>query len=221
MAIAKNLGFKVPEIGIFETEIGRIFTIKRIDLIENQQVRLEDAAQILRIPSENKYESSNENIAFLIKKYSDIPGLDLIDFWKRLLFCYLTANADMHLKNWSLLEIQTLKGLFSLSPCYDFLNTRLVISKEKIDIGLTIKGKNSKLQWSYFRNFAKDFLNLDDDTIAQQRESLTKWFEIIEQKISLCFLDDKRKERYKNNAPKSALKIPILQAALFFLRPKL
>lgn len=196
MVIAREIGFKVPDIGIFESKVGRIFAIKRFDLIDGEQARLEDIAQILQIPSEDKYESSNEKVAYIINQYSDIPKIDLIDFWNRLLFCYLTANADMHLKNWSLLEIKTLKGFFSLSPCYDLLNTRLPIPKEKIDIGLTINGKSSNLQWSYFRNFAKNELGLDDKIITSQRDKLQDWFQTIQQKVSICCLDDSKKEQY-------------------------
>jgi len=196
MAIAKELGFKVPDICIFESKVGRIFAIKRFDLINGNQARLEDIAQILKIPSEEKYDCSNERVAEVIKLYSGIPKIDLIDFWRRLVFCYLTANADMHLKNWSLLEFPTLKGLFSLSPCYDYLNTRLPIPKEKIDIGLTLNGKSNNLQWSYFRNFAKDRLGIDDKEIGVIRDQIPRWMEVIEQKVSICCLDKQKKEQY-------------------------
>lgn len=105
MVIAKELGFNVPDIGIFETTAGRVFVIKRFDFIKGQQARLEDIAQILRIPSEDKYESSNEKVGQAIKKFSDIPKLDVVDYWRRLLFCYITGNGDMHLKNWSLFAV--------------------------------------------------------------------------------------------------------------------
>jgi serine/threonine-protein kinase HipA len=195
MAIAREAGFIVPDIGIFDSKVGRIFAIKRFDLVGNEQERLEDFAQILRIPSERKYETSNESVASSLRLHSDIPAIDLKDFWERLLFCYLIGNADMHLKNWSLLEMKTLKGLFSLSPCYDLLNTRLAIPKEKIDIGLTLRGKQSNLQWSYFRDFAKDY-GLEKTFISETRDKLKDWFHIIQSKINVCLLDPVKKETY-------------------------
>ncbi len=195
MAVAKEIGFKIPEIAIFDSKIKKILAIKRFDLIDDKQARLEDFGQILLTSSEMKYESSNEKIAKALERYSDIPPFDLLDFWKRLLFCYLIGNADMHLKNWSLLEMGNLKGIFSLSPCYDFLNTRLAIPKEKIDIGLTINGKSLNLQWSYFRDFATSY-GISKNEIETTREQIQSWFDILEKKVAICFLDQDKKETY-------------------------
>ena len=76
MAIAKDLGFNVLAIGIFDTTAGRVFIIKRFDLIKGQLARLEDTAQILQIPSEHKYESSNEKVGQVIRRISEIPLID-------------------------------------------------------------------------------------------------------------------------------------------------
>ncbi len=44
----------------------------------------------------DKYRSSYENCGKVIKKYSKNVGLDLAEFYYRLLFCFLTGNSDMH-----------------------------------------------------------------------------------------------------------------------------
>ena len=76
---------------------------------------------------QRKYKSSMEFIAKTIRKFSDTPGLDLVELLKRSLFFFLTGNADIHLKNFSFLyEGHTRR----LAPAYDLLSTRLVISEK-------------------------------------------------------------------------------------------
>jgi len=54
--------------------------------------------------TEDKYLGSYEQVAKAILKYSGTPGLDLVNFFELVLFSWLTGNADMHLKNFSLIE---------------------------------------------------------------------------------------------------------------------
>lgn len=196
MVVARELGFDVPEIALLEANgLGRVFAVKRFDIHQGQQLRFEDIGQVLKVKSEDKYESSNEKVALMIKQYSDIPGIDLTNLWRRLLYCFLTGNADMHLKNWSLLEIETMKGLFRLSPCYDLLNTRLPIPKEQIDIGLTLRGKQRNLQWSYYRDFAEE-LGVKDEEIKSIRDSIPLWHEVLEKRVSICGLTEEKRNRF-------------------------
>jgi hypothetical protein len=43
-------------------------------------------------------------------------------------------------------------------------------------------------------------LRIDDTTVANQRDEFQKWFEVIEQKVSVCSLSDQRKKLYVNIA---------------------
>lgn len=40
-----------------------------------------------------------EKIGNVIIKYATYPGLDAVRFFELAIFCFLTGNADMHLKN--------------------------------------------------------------------------------------------------------------------------
>ncbi|MBL6991568.1 MAG: type II toxin-antitoxin system HipA family toxin [Bacteriovoracaceae bacterium] len=196
MAIAKEIGFDVPPFVLCYIEnLGAVFAIKRFDIVNKDRLRLEDAAQILQIPSVNKYDSSNEKVATVISKYALATKVDLYDFWRRLIFSYLVANADMHLKNWSLVELGFKRGYFKLSPCYDLLNTRIPIPREMIDIGLTINGKSRNLQKSYFVKFGQK-IGVTESYLEETFSNLQKWCDIADRFINKSFLDQKKKEKY-------------------------
>lgn len=196
MAIAKEVGFDLPPFTIFNTqELGMVFTIKRFDLDESgQKLRLEDFCQILDLPSEDKYEKSYNKIGRAIRKYSDAPRADLLELWKRCLFSFFIGNADMHLKNWSLIELEAKNGIFRLSPCYDFLNTRLPLNDEPIDLGLALFGKKNKVSKQLFIEFAQE---LEIEELAQQVfEKIEYWWEVTQDFVASSYLPQKQKERY-------------------------
>ena len=195
MEIARNIGFEVPPCALVEIEnFGRAFVIKRFDLDKGKRKRCEDFAQILCLSSENKYESSYEKLVKKIEEYAYTPGLDLYDFYRRLVFSFFIGNGDMHLKNWSLLEMTPNSDMFALSPCYDFLSTRLAIAKEPIDMGLTIVGKKRGITRETFIQFAGQFLG--DHLIGKPFDELDSWWEMTEKCVKNCALSDKRKKRY-------------------------
>ncbi|WP_342450740.1 HipA domain-containing protein, partial [Lunatimonas salinarum] len=52
-------------------------------------------------------------------QFSTNPGFDIINFFEQVVFCFLTGNNDMHLKNFSLFK-NPKKG-YNLSPAYDMV----------------------------------------------------------------------------------------------------
>lgn len=70
-----------------------------------------------------KYEGSYEEIAQLIKHHLSAYRVELVKFFRLVLFNYLFSNGDAHLKNFSIIE--TLDGDFILSPAYNLICTRL------------------------------------------------------------------------------------------------
>ena len=116
--------------------------VKRFDRAESgEKLRLEDFAQILCRPRgrdfTGKYDGSYEEIALAIRQHSVRPEIDVDQFFRRVIFCALTGNADAHLKNFSLLE--TPIGL-RLSPAYDLLNTLVYGGEYKSEFALSLCG---------------------------------------------------------------------------------
>lgn len=129
-------------IRLADGELGYI--TRRIDrLTDETKVAMEDMCQLSERPTEYKYKSSYEQVAKVIARYSATPVLDLMRYYELLLFCWLTGNNDMHLKNFSLYR-PTNTG-YVLTPAYDLLNVAIVNPKDTEELALTLNGKKRKL----------------------------------------------------------------------------
>lgn len=132
MELARMLGMDVPETQLLPIEqithipegIGKFgdsaFVIKRFDRAGDQTVHIEDFAQVFGVYPQDKYKkASMRNIAQVI----GIEGQDkdIAEFTRRLVFNTLIGNADMHLKNWSVIYKD--KRTASIAPAYDFVST--------------------------------------------------------------------------------------------------
>ena len=137
MELARMLGMDVPETELLPINqianipdgIGKFgdafknaqaFVIKRFDRAGDQAVHIEDFAQVFGVYPQDKYKkASMRNIAQVI----GIEGQneDIAEFTRRLVFNTLIGNADMHLKNWSVIYKD--KRTASIAPAYDFVST--------------------------------------------------------------------------------------------------
>lgn len=131
--------------GVVDGIEGIALLVERFDRNGDTQLRLEDFAQILNVPQgrdfNGKYQSSYEEAAQAIGRYSARARIDIARFFALVSFNVLIGNADAHLKNFSLLE--TKDGL-RLSPAYDLLCTLLYPFNN--DFGLDIAGKKRPLE---------------------------------------------------------------------------
>lgn len=137
MELARMLGMDVPETQLLPISqianipdgIGKLgdafknaqaFVIKRFDRAGDQAVHIEDFAQVFGVYPQDKYKKASlRNIAQVI----GIEGQDedIAEFTRRLVFNTLIGNADMHLKNWSVIYKD--KRTASIAPAYDFVST--------------------------------------------------------------------------------------------------
>jgi serine/threonine-protein kinase HipA len=122
---------------------GLAYITKRIDRDKTSKLHMEDMCQLTERLTEDKYHGSYEQVAKAILKYSRNPGLDVVNFFEQVLFSFLTGNADMHLKNFSLLKTPGLG--YALSPAYDMVSTALVNPADKEDLALTLNAKKKKI----------------------------------------------------------------------------
>jgi serine/threonine-protein kinase HipA len=99
--------------------------------------------------------------------------LDVITFFDVALFSFLTGNADMHLKNFSLIALEN--GEFGLAPAYDLISTRLMPIHDEEEMALTVNGKKARLT----RN---DFVAMGE-TLKIQRKAIENSFERLSQAI--------------------------------------
>lgn len=170
------------------------YITKRIDRVNNEKLHMEDMCQLTERLTEDKYHGSYEQIAKAIHKYSSNPVLDVVNFYEQVLFSFLTGNADMHLKNFSLIK-QPSQG-YILAPAYDLVATALVNPSDDEDLALTLNGKKKRLKRS---DFTAAFTNIKLD--SKQQENIFKkmerakalWMDFID----ISFISDNLKSGYK------------------------
>ena len=170
------------------------YITKRIDRDKKGvKIPMEDMCQLTEKLTEQKYKGSHEQIAKKIVEFSAYPVLDLINYFEVLLFCYLTGNTDMHLKNFSLYKKV---GECVLAPAYDLLSTKLVIPQDNEELALTLNGKKNKLKKVDFDSLLKT-MKVDDKAIENVydkfRKVIPEWLLFIDS----SFLPDEMKEQYK------------------------
>src|SRR5690606_31461925 len=126
-------------------------------------------------------------------QYTVNKGFEMQRLFELVLFSYLTGNADMHLKNFSLIENNL--GEYELSPAYDLLSTALVIPDDKEESALTINGKKSKLNLNDFNKLAES-LKINEKSLkaiySRFDKILPKWTSFIEQ----SFLSKEMQDKY-------------------------
>lgn len=152
-------------------------------------------ANFLKNSLNKKYKGSYEQIAKLVLRYSSAPKLDLVNFWEQVVFSWITGNADMHLKNFSLYSPQ--QEVYTLTPAYDMLSTALVMPEDTEELALTLNGKKRKLRKADFV-MSMRASGLDEKVIENLFKKLlkveTKWMEFI----SLSFLPEEMQISYKD-----------------------
>ena len=148
MRLAEIMGIQTVPHALIKMNDEYAYITKRIDReISEKETKLyamEDFCQLSYRLTQDKYKGSYEQIAKLIQKYSSTPKLDLINFWEQVIFSWITGNADMHLKNFSLYSQS--KGNYVLTPAYDMLSTVLVMPEDTEELALTLNGKKSKIK---------------------------------------------------------------------------
>ncbi|MGL1885366.1 MAG: HipA domain-containing protein [Reichenbachiella sp.] len=170
------------------------YITKRMDRKEGVKLHMEDMCQLLGRLTEDKYKSSHEQIAKEIKRSSVNPGLDIVRFYELTLFSFLTGNADMHLKNFSLIKNDF--DQYELAPAYDLVSSALVVEGDEEELALTLCGKKKRLRKPDFfkamitsgisRKAAENILNKYD---GLQND----WSKFISQ----SFLSKEMKQEYK------------------------
>lgn len=170
------------------------YITRRIDRDDDgRKYLMEDACQLSERLSADKYKSSYENVGKLIRRYSSMAQLDLVNYWELVVFSWLTGNSDMHLKNFSLLSL--VPGLYTLAPAYDLLNVHLLFDDPE-ELALTLDGRKRKLTRQNFEN-AMRTTGLDDKVIGNILQKFQKVQPRWEAFIDQSFLPEELRERYK------------------------
>lgn len=170
------------------------YITKRIDRTKKgEKIDMEDMCQLTLHPTEYKYKGSYEQIAKVIMKYSDMPRLDLANYMQLLLFCFITGNNDMHLKNFSLYRPS--EG-YQLAPAYDLVNTSIANPDDTEELALPLSGRKTKLHLANFLQAAAT-MGIEENVVRHLTDNMSKALPKWMQLINDSFLDETMKEKYR------------------------
>jgi serine/threonine-protein kinase HipA len=164
MELARRVGISVPDTALIPiNEISGLpsginvvgsnaYAVKRFDrAANNTRVHIEDFAQVFAVYPERKYDrASYRNIAEVI--WTEMGEAGIVEFLRRLVFNTLIGNADMHLKNWSLIYADRRRA--SLAPAYDFVSTIAYLPDDGLALTFVDSKKFSSLTSEQFERFA-------------------------------------------------------------------
>ncbi len=164
LELARRIGIPVPENRLIDvasikglpqqahTVEGKALAVKRFDRPpDGAPVHMEDFAQLFGEFPNNKYKfHSYANIAAVL--WAEIGEDAVREFVKRLVFTVVIGNADMHLKNWSLLYPD--RRTPALSPGYDFVATLPYIPNDTLALSFGDSRSLSEITPEQMRRFA-------------------------------------------------------------------
>ncbi len=195
MHLAESVKINTVPHSLIRLKSGELAYIsKRVDRSKIRKYHMEDMCQLTERQTEHKYKGSYEQIAKVINTSSSNPGFDRVNFYELVLFCYLTGNNDMHLKNFSLLKDETKK--YNLCPAYDLVASELVVEGDDEELALNLNGKKKRLTKKDFE-IAMDTSGINPKAVqnifAKFEKISTTWFKIIDK----SFLSKETKHDYK------------------------
>jgi serine/threonine-protein kinase HipA len=196
MSMAKIAGIDVPFHGLlYSSDSSFTYFIKRFDrYAKNKKYALEDFAQLSGKSRETKYASSYERVVQVIDKFCSFPMIEKKKFYLRFLFCYLTGNEDMHLKNFSLI---TRDSKIELSPAYDLLNSTIAMKDPQHEVALPLKGQTKKLSRKLLTDYLpKEKLMLSEKVYGDVIDDLLDKKEDFKTLISRSMLSDEMQLKY-------------------------
>jgi serine/threonine-protein kinase HipA len=164
MQLARQVGIDVPETKLVPVReirglpagielVGeKAFAVRRFDREpQGARIHMEDFAQVFGVYPERKYErASYRNIAKVLWVETGEPGI--VEFVRRLVFNALIGNADMHLKNWSLLYPN--QRAAKLAPAYDYVSTIKYLPDDKMALKFVDSKAFASVTREAFRLFA-------------------------------------------------------------------
>ena len=152
MRMAACFGIATAACGLLKMTDGRhAFIARRMDRSGPHKLPMEDMCQLTDRLTVDKYRGSLESVGRAVLRYSDLPVFDVLRLFDLALFCFLTGNADMHLKNFSLLQKTDRET--RLAPAYDLLPTHLLLPEDQEESALTLNGKKRKIDRQDFLRF--------------------------------------------------------------------
>ncbi len=164
MTFARQVGIDVPEIGLVDaahienlppevrSDLGLAMHIKRFDRDGKRRIHIEDFAQIFGQYPADKYK--NVSYGNMLGSIWRVMGEEQArEFVRRLVFSIAIGNADMHLKNWSVIYRDGVTP--ELAPAYDYVSTVAYIPNDKLALTIARTKEWSDISEDLLERFAR------------------------------------------------------------------
>lgn len=208
MQIASQVyGIKTAENALCFTGNGEaVYLTRRYDIdVNGQKIHQEDFASLAGISKAThganfKYDALDYvEIGNILKRYLPAWRIEIIKYFDLVLFNFVFANGDAHVKNFSVLE--TTAGDYRLAPAYDLINTLLHIPDGMIfalSKGLYPGWKREiGVYGSDFLKFGL-MIGLDENTAKREIDRFCAEYHKTDLLIEHSFLSDALKQRYSS-----------------------
>jgi serine/threonine-protein kinase HipA len=194
MKLASLCGIKTAAHTLIRLQSGELaYLTKRFDRQQRKKIHVEDLCQLTETLTEHKYRGSIEKVGKTIRTYTTNKGLDALALFELVVFCFITGNADMHLKNFSLIRFDD--GEVALSPAYDLVSTKLAMPEDLEESALTINGKKNRLKRADFDELVAK-LGIPVKSCERVYTKFAKKQALMLELIEQSFLSDEMKEAY-------------------------
>jgi len=195
MHLAEAAGIRTVPHSMIRLKSGELaYITRRIDRTGGEKIAMEDMCQITERLTEDKYKGSLEQVGRIIRRHSTQSGLDTINFFELILFCYLTGNADMHLKKFSLWRPS--QGEIQLTPAYDLVGTKLLLPRDPEESALALNGKKKNLRRKDFDAIALN-MAIPEKTIGNAFAKFSRVKEIWLVLLDKSFMPEELRDGYK------------------------
>jgi len=193
MRMAGIFGIRTVPSSLIRLKSGELaYITRRIDRTEkNRKIHMLDMYQLLE--SHDKYKGTLNHIGKALKEHSKQPQLDKLYLFEMVIFSFITGNADMHQKNYSMIE--TSSG-WELAPAYDLLNTKLSYPEDHEDSALKIDNRKVGLSKTNFLELSRE-LGLEKKQTENAFERLNKRKDKALSLIDISFLSEDFKFKFK------------------------
>ena len=128
MSLANKIGLKTAECGLVPFEDGELaYVTKRFDILsKDERYFVEDGASLCLVHPKHK-DSDALSYETVLKRLSETSGNSkavTLNLFLQVVFSYLVANNDLHLKNFSLMRKPSGQDatMVNLTPIYDVLS---------------------------------------------------------------------------------------------------
>ena len=175
LALAKNAGIKVPTWRLETILDKQVLIIKRFDRDNGQRIPFLSAMSMLG--AQDTEQHSYLEMAYALAQNGAVPGEDMMELWRRIVFTVMISNTDDHLRNHGFLY-QRYQG-WRLSPVYDINPTPIDIKPHVLVTAIDFDNTSASLETAMA--VASDFRLSKDkasEIIKEVRTSLQKWRQI-------------------------------------------